>query len=163
MRNFRKCMRIFFVIIAIAMLGCSDDEVKHPSFDINFFEDDPNIQSINGIWKVISFEDYSNKSVEVATEENSSGLDILVTFDDTKNPKTVSGKNTSNYVSGIFDYVSTRSLKTDGLVSTKAGQPTWADQFLSVFYNATADFIVSENRLRIYFDGKNRSVTFSKQ
>jgi hypothetical protein len=156
-------MRSFFVIIAIAMSGCSDDEVKHPSFDINFFKDDPNIQTINGTWKVISFEDYSNKSVEVATDENSSGLDILITFDDTKNPKTISGKNTTNYVRGTFDYVSTRSLKTDGLVSTEIVQPPWADQFLSVFQNATADFIVSENRLRIYFDEKNRSVTFSKQ
>jgi hypothetical protein len=154
-------MRKFFVIIAIAMLGCSDDDVNHSSFDINFFKDNPNIQSINGTWKVVSFEDYSNKSVEVATDENSSGQDILVTFDDTKNPKTFSGKNTTNFVSGVFDYASTRSLKTNGLVSTLISQPPWADQFLSVFNNATADFIVSENRLRIYFDGKNKSVTFS--
>jgi K+-transporting ATPase A subunit len=41
--------------------------------------------------------------VETKTQQNSLGLDIIISFDDTSDPHKMSGKNTTNTIYGEFE------------------------------------------------------------
>lgn len=140
------------------LLTCADD-----SFDVNDFRDDSSIQTLNGEWKVISFEDLIQEQVEFKNEENSWGYDIIVTFDDTTNPHKLSGRNTTNSIFGEFDYLAAREFKLRNLGSTYVNQPEWADKFSKALLDDTARFRINSTRLRIYYDNKTKSVTLQRE
>jgi|SRR5688572_6588834 len=154
-------MRIRAAIIGLLVLGqmsCSNDD-----FDIYSFKDDTSITTLNGTWKVSSFEDLSTGNVEHKTQENSWDMDIIVTFDDTKNPKEISGTNISNSIRGEFDYVGQRELRVDNLLTTFVGQPNWADKFTEAILDGDLTFKINRSELRFYYDNKTKSVTLIKE
>jgi len=124
--HFKNATRIRSAIVGLILfgqLGCSNDNIG-----ISSFSDDPSITSLNGTWKVFSFEDYAAGEVEHKNEENSRGLDITITYDDTKEPNELSGTNTTNTVLGEFEYAGTRSFRMIKYLTTEIGQPDWADK-----------------------------------
>ncbi len=145
-------------LLIIGLLSCSEDD-----FDINSFRDDSSITTLNGTWKVLSFENFNDKKVEFKNQENSWGYDIIVTFDDTKNPNEFSGGNTTNSVFGEFDYVGSRQFKLHRLGTTYVGQPEWADKFSQAVLEGNVNFIINSARLRIYYDNRSKSVTLAKE
>lgn len=155
-----KDMRLRTIIIGLiffAQLRCSED-----NFDIHSFRDDPSITTLNGTWKVISFEDFSSNKVEFKTQENSWGYDIIVAFNDTSDPKLFSGRVTTNTVEGEFEYVGPRQFKLNRYGTTFAGQPEWADEFGTAVLDENVTFEINSDRLRIYYDNKSKSVTLAK-
>ena len=154
-------MRIRTTIIGLVLLGqlsCSNEDI-----DINSFNDDPSITTLNGTWKVISFEDITANNIEYKTQENSWGKDITVTFNDNLNPKLFSGKVTTNSVEGEFDYVGVRQFKLSRYGSTFVGQPVWADKFGVAMTDGDVSFKINRERLRIHYDNKTKSVTLTKE
>ena len=154
-------MRIRTTIIGLMLLGqlsCSNDD-----FDINSFEDNTSITTLNGTWKVNSFEDFSADKVEHRTQENSWDKDIIVTFDDTKNPKEISGTNIANRILGEFDYAGQRQFRVSNLGTTDVGQPEWADKFTEAILDGDLTFKINSSGLRIYYDSKTKSVTLIKE
>ncbi|MFZ6014428.1 MAG: hypothetical protein ACOYXT_29080 [Bacteroidota bacterium] len=150
-------MRIETAIIALVcfgQLGCSNE-----SFDINSFKDDHSITTLNGTWKVISFENYADNRREFKNEENSRGLDITINFNDTKDPNELSGTNTTNTVLGEFEYTGTRKFKITNYGTTEIAQPVWADKFNHAILSGEVDFKINRIGLRIYYDNKTKSVT----
>lgn len=150
---------IGFFIVLLLMVGCSDDQVN----DFNSFEEDTSITTLNGTWKVVSFEDLENNTVEFKTEENSWGYDIIITFDDSQDPHSIAGKNTTNSVSGDFDYIASRQIKVNRLVSTRVGQPEWGNKFSQALGEGDISFIVNAKKLRFLYDDGGKSITFSKE
>ncbi len=149
------------IIIGLFILGqasCSNDD-----FDINSFQDDPSITSLNGKWKVISFEDFVENKVEYKNQENSRGLGIIVTFDDTKNPNELSGTNTTNDVIGKFEYTGSRKFKVQNYSTTQVGQPAWADKFNQAILDGEVSLRINATGLRIYYYNKTKSVTLKKE
>jgi hypothetical protein len=144
-------------LIIIGQISCSNED-----FDINSFKDDPFITTLNGTWRVISFEDFSTNTVEYKTQENSWGKDIIVTFNDNLDPNLFSGKVTTNSVEGEFDYVGQRQFKLNRYGTTYAGQPEWADKFGIAVLDGNVTFIINRGGLRIYYDNKTKSVTLTK-
>jgi len=157
------------LLFLLAQLSCSDGNNDiSPSTDASIptsFNDDPSISTLNGIWKVHSFENLTANTIEYKTLKNSGGQDIIVEFDDTKNPNAFSGIKTTNIFGGEFDYVGSREFKLKGVVSTLAGQPAWADEFdklvgYGLYQEVT--FIINDEMLRIYYSYNTKSVTLIK-
>jgi hypothetical protein len=151
-------LRVTLGFIVLGLLSCSEDE-----FDVNDFRDDQSITTLNGTWKVISFEDFNSQKVEFKTQENSWGYDIIVTFNDTVDPNEFSGRNTTNSVFGEFDYIDRRQFKLRRLGTTFVGQPEWADDFGTAVLDGNVTYKINTGRLRIYYDNKQKSVTLVKK
>jgi hypothetical protein len=155
-----KSMRMRKVIIGLLLIGqisCSNKD-----FDINSFMDDSFITSLNGTWRVISFENFSANTVEYKNQENSWDLDIIVTFNDNIYPNLFYGKVTTNSVGGEFEYVGQRQFRLNRYWTTYVGQPVWADKFRIALLDSNVSFRVNRDRLRIYFENKTKSVTLTR-
>ena len=152
-------MRTQATIIGLLLLGqlsCSDDNI-----DISSFKDDSSISTLNGTWRVYSFENFTTNSVEYRTQENSWDKYITVTFDDTQNPKELSGTNITNTILGEFDYVGQRQFKMNTLSTTQVGQPKWADKFTDAVLDNEVSFKINDRQLRIYYENKTKSMTLN--
>ncbi len=151
-------MRAFIILlILVAQVSCSDEDL-----DIHAFEDDSRITTLNGTWKVVSFEDFSTMEVQYPTEENSWGEEIVITFDDTKSPNELSGSNTTNQISAEFDYLGERQIVVGIIISTQIAQPEWADKFTEAMGDSDLAFKINSKSLRIYYENNTKSVTFIK-
>jgi hypothetical protein len=159
--NDKKVMRILTtIVIGLVLLGqqsCSSDDI-----DINNFKDNSSL-TLNGTWKVISFEDYTTNTTEFKNQENSWGLDIIVSFNDNLNPKLFSGKVATNSVEGEFEYVGQRQFKLSRYGTTFVNQPVWADKFGTAVLDGDVTFKVNSEKLRIYYDNQSKSVTLTKE
>jgi hypothetical protein len=149
---------ILIGLILIAQLSCSDE-----NSDIHSFTDDLSITTLNGRWRVISFEDFTTNTVEYQTQENSWDKDIIVTFNDALLPKLLSGEVTTNSVHGEFDYVGPRQFKLNKYETTFVAQPSWADKFGTAVNDNTATFKINSDKLRIYYSNNTKSVTLAKE
>ncbi len=145
-------------LILVVLLSCSDEQL-----DVNSFVDDQSITSLNGQWKVFSFEDYTNNKREFKTQANSRGLDIIVSFDESKSPNTVSGKNTTNTIEAEFEYKGARKIKISNYTSTLVAQPVWADQFNGAILDGEVTYKINAANLRIYYSNHTKSVTLKRE
>jgi hypothetical protein len=145
-------------VVLLLQLSCSND-----GLDINSFRDDSSITTLNGTWKVVSFENYIENSIELKNQANSKGLDIVVTFNDMRDPNELSGKNTTNTVFGKFDYIGTRKFKIFDYGTTEIAQPVWADKFNEAILDGEVDFKISVRTLRVYYNNNAQSVTLARQ
>jgi hypothetical protein len=154
-------MTIRQIVIGLVLLGqfsCTSNDIS-----INSFKDDPSITTLNGTWKVVSFDDLTANTTESKTQENSWGKDIIVTFNDNTNPKLFSGKVTTNSVAGEFEYISQRQFKLNRYGTTFVGQPVWADKFGKAVLDGNVTFGINSEELRIYYDSKTKSVTLTRE
>lgn len=147
-----------FGLILLLQLSCTDDAA-----DIAAFRDDSSITSLNGTWKVVSFEDYTENTVEYKTDENSKDLDIVVTFNDTRTPHELSGKNTTNTIAGEFAYIGIRKFRIHELFSTQVAQPVWADKFLEAVLEEELEYKINRMALRVFYEGTTKSVTLKRE
>ena len=145
-------------LLTFGQISCSNDE-----FDINSFADVSSITSLNGTWKVISFENYTANNRELKNQENSRGLNIIINFDDTKDPNELSGTNTTNTVFGEFEYIGTRGFKTTNYGTTEVTQPVWADKFNQAILDGEVEFKINKTGLRIYYNNNTKSVTLKRE
>jgi hypothetical protein len=111
---------VLFSFVLFSIAGCVNDDVERTSF-----RDDPKILTLNGTWKVLSYEDHTNNTVDKKTQQNSQGLDIIIALDDTSAPHKLSGTNTTNAVFGEFEYSGNRIFKVLKYSSTFIAQPVW--------------------------------------
>jgi hypothetical protein len=152
-------MNLWKLVLGLALIGfgsCSSD-------DQTLFLDDESITSINGTWKVQSFENLQTHSVEIPTQENSWGRDILITFDDSRQPNVLTGENTTNSFAGEFVYTGLREFKLKELFSTKVGQPEWANKFTAALLASDIQYEINSTQLRIYYSSKSKSMTLTRE
>lgn len=142
-------IRLIFSIgfLSIGMFSCTDDTYNN---------------SLNGSWKVFSFQNVTTGTIEFKTQENSWNKEIKVKFDDTVNPKTISGINITNQIFGEFSYVGQNQVKVSNLGSTEANQPRWADEFLVAMLDQNLTFKITHDRLVMYYNNKTKSVTLRR-
>ena len=145
------------LLLVMSIAGCSKQEI-----DIHAFTDDPTITTLNGNWKVRSFEDFTQNTVEFKTQENSRGLDIIITFDDSKQLYELSGQNTTNTIAAEFEYTGDRHFEISHVASTEVAQPRWADQFIDAILDGDLRYKINTTLLRIYYDNESKSVTLSR-
>lgn len=147
-----------WVVLVLVLLSCSNEEA-----DFSTFADDPAITAITGTWRVVSYENYPDQAQEFKTQENSNGLDVVVSFDDAAVPKVFSGTNTTNSISVEFNYTGPRSFTVLQFMTTEAFQPEWGNKFNEVFRTGDITFKVNANQLRLYAGDENQSVTLIRQ
>jgi len=152
-----KARILLIVLVWSVQSGCSNDD-QH----VSLFKDDASINTLNGTWKVISFEDYALNTTDYPTQENSWDKNIVVTFDDTAEPNQLSGKVTTNTVAGVFEYTGTRQFKMNNYGSTYIAQPEWADKFAVALLDDDITYQINKTRLRIYYANKSKSVSLIK-
>ena len=100
-------MRKLLFILFAALPGCADTS------DSNSEGNTSAAVTMNGSWRVVSFENYDENSVIYLTEENSKGLDITITFDEGADPHKLSGRNTTNDIFGTFEYLTGNKILVD--------------------------------------------------
>ena len=152
-----KSLIVLMVFFPLSLMQCAEED-----FDKYSFNDNPTIESLNGTWKVISFENYTEQTVEFKNQENSWGNDIIIIFDDSKTPHELSGINTTNSIFGEFEYTGPRQFKLHHLSTTHVNQPSWANNFNQAILDEDVHFIISQNRLRIFYDQQAKSVTLTR-
>lgn len=159
--NKKESMKIQFTLFLLILLGlfsCSTDDVTPPTF-----ADDPSLTTLNGRWKVTSFEDHETGMVELSTAENSWGKDIVITFDDTADPNMLSGVNATNAVQGEFRYLSERTFRIDTFLSTYMAEPQWSSRFTKAIVNRDVNFQINPQQLRLFYDNNRKSITLKRQ
>jgi hypothetical protein len=149
-------MKALVCLLIFTLVNCSDND---DSFDMI---DDPAIEGIAGTWRVVSFEDHKSRIVLHKTDENSCNEDVIVVFDDLSSPPSYTGVNTTNGISGEYEYPGGRELQVLRMASTFAGQPQWGAWFGEALTNAES-FKVNHRNLRIYYNSGMKSVTFVRQ
>jgi hypothetical protein len=143
---------LFTVSILITIVSCDKEKVN------NDFQDDETIQTINGKWKVVSYEDYEKSSITVKNDVDSwNGMDVILTFAS----DSLYGYCTTNYMTGKYS-LSGRNIHIIHYGGTKIGQPEWGNMFLKVVYDLES-FEVNQHQLRLYYDDSEKSVTFSRE
>ena len=145
----------FFIGLSMLMFSCSDD-------DLPVVEDDASIQTLNGTWKVVSFEDRAAGTIEFKSKANSWERDIVITFDDVKDPNFVSGENIYNDFGGEFTYIGARTFTMENVAITKMGEPSWGMKFGKVLYGEH-EYAINETALCIYYNDRKNSVTLGRQ
>jgi len=143
-------MKRLILVIGLLLIGifsCTND-----TFD----------NSLNGSWTVFSFQNLTTGTTEFKTQENSWDKDIKVKFDDTVNPKTLSGTNITNQIFGEFSFVGQNQFKVSNLGSTEVNQPRWADEFLVAILDQSLSFKITSDRLVIFYNNKTKSVTLKR-
>ena len=142
-----KRLSLVIGLLLIGIFSCTND-----TFD----------NSLNGSWTVFSFQNLTTGTTEFKTQENSWDKDIKVKFDDTVNPKTLSGTNITNQIFGEFSFVGQNQFKVSNLGSTEVNQPRWADEFLVAILDQNLSFKITSDRLVIFYNNKTKSVTLKR-
>jgi choline kinase len=140
---------IYASIISIGIFSCTYNNLAN--------------HLIDGIWVVISFENLATGVIEYRTQENSWNKEIVVAFDDTRTPKTISGTTISNEISGEFIYVNQDQFKVTKLESTQIYQPRWADEFVKAIADENLTFKITDDRLVIYYANASKKVTLQRR
>ncbi|MGM0580482.1 MAG: hypothetical protein ACQETL_07370 [Bacteroidota bacterium] len=149
-------MRPLIIIILVAFLfACKEDELH--------IQDDKNISTINGTWKVITYTELDTEKVITKDSSNSWGYDVVITFNDKVEPSEVSGRVTTNSVNGEFIYLDNRSIRLPVLGTTYANQPEWGNKFTALVLENDLRFEVNKTQLRIYNDQKKLSALLEKE
>jgi hypothetical protein len=137
--------------------ACTQNEMVTCSFGSE--QDNPAITSINGTWKVIAYEDRVNNTRILKDSANSwGGLDVVLTFEGNR----ISGKNTTNQVSGRFSYKGTREISVQEYGGTEISEPKWGMMFGEAVFKFQT-FTISEQHLTFCYNNGQNSVTLEKQ
>ena len=146
-----KKLSLVIICIFIVALSCEKDKINEN------FQDDPSILTINGKWKVVSYEDFAKGSVTVKNDVDSwNGMDVTMTFAN----DSIHGQNTTNTVFGEYS-LSGRNIHIITYGGTKIAQPLWGNMFSDVIYRLES-FAINEHQLRLYYNDKENSVTLSE-
>ncbi len=149
--NMKKLSLAVFCIFIVAQ-SCEKEKINEN------FKDDPSILTINGKWKVVSYEDFGKGSVTIKNDVDSwNGMDVSMTFAN----DSISGQNTTNTVFGEYS-LSGRNIHIITYGGTKIAQPQWGNMFSDVVYRLES-FAINEHQLRLYYNDKENSVTLSHE
>ena len=147
-----KKLSLVIICIFIVALSCEKEKINEN------FQDDPSILTINGKWKVVSYEDFTKSSVIVKNDVDSwNGMDVILTFAN----DSIDGQNTTNTVFGEYS-LSGRNIHIIAYGGTKIAQPLWGNMFSDVVYRLES-FVINEHQLRFYYNDKENSVTLSHE
>jgi hypothetical protein len=146
-------MKKLLFVLFVALAGCADTGGS------NAEETNSALVSLNGTWRVVSFENYDENSVIYPTEENSGGYDITITFDESGDPYQLTGRNATNDIYGTFEYLSDNKVHVIHFTSSKVAQPELADEFSRALTSEHLEFEIVNGRLKLYYEEKDRGVT----
>jgi hypothetical protein len=155
------------VVLTLGLfLSCADERPD----DLN----ETSRHGFHGTWKVVAFIDLSNNKPIRDTPDNTFdlGRDIIITFDDSKAPHSFEGRNTTNSISGTFEFlncdgkefteVGTQDcVDIPGYASTYVAQPEWGRLF-DVHFNGIMRYQITGSHLT-FFNDKNFSIEFERQ
>lgn len=116
-------------------------------------------KGIEGLWRVVSFEDYGSSTSITKTEENTwidyNNGDITVNFSFTENLSgEISGVNVTNTFEGDFTVGQDREITIGNVHWTEQSEPEWGRMFHTIVL--AESYSIDENRLIIFYnDGKN--------
>jgi hypothetical protein len=147
--NMKKLLLI--LCIFIVSVSCDKDRINEN------FQDDTSIHNINGIWKVVSYEDFEKASVTVKNDVDSwNGMDVILTFAN----DSLYGQCTTNAISGNYT-IAGRYISIDSYGGTKIGQPVWGNMFTDIVY-LIRSYEINEHQLRFYYNNSEKSVTLHR-
>lgn len=151
--------RFFFWLFLLVLLvpgACTPDAVT-------CFEDlsaeKADAADLEGTWKVIAYEDLRNKTRIVKDSANSwGGLDVVLTFAGDR----ISGKNTTNDVSGTFSSAGPGKITIHAFGGTEINEPEWGRLFTRAVYQFNA-FTIRDRLLTFYYNNGQNTVTLERQ
>jgi hypothetical protein len=145
-------------ILLVAFSGCIKDDINVQ----DGFLDDSSIKSIEGTWKVVSYQDFVNDTSVYKSDVGSDSADVIITFDDKLFKNVLSGTNTANSISGEYRYHNKREIEIKFIVTTLIAEPEWGQMFSAVS-SQIKEFKINRQQLRFYYNNQQNSVTFSRE
>jgi hypothetical protein len=149
----KKPFSWLFLLVLLAAGACDQNELS----DLDNDSADANAR-LAGTWKVIAYEDLANNTRTVKDAANSRGLDVILTFEGDG----ISGKCTTNQVTGKFSYTGTREISIKEYGGTEIGEPRWGEMFHEAIFKLK-EFTINSNTLTFYYNNGQNAVTLEKQ
>ena len=155
------------VVIILFCIACDDNSV-------NEIRETSEAQGLNRTWKVVKFIDLSNNHSITDTPDNTFelGREIVITFDVSEVPHRFQGANTTNWISGTFEYLyqgqqlvgelaPSDRIEVHEVASTYVAQPEWADLF-NLHFDGKMRYEKSGERLT-FFNDKSFAIVFESE
>jgi hypothetical protein len=153
---YQKFFSSLFLLVLLVPIACTQNEIG--CFE-DHFKDGAANTTLAGTWKVIAYEDLANNTRIVKDSANSwGGLDVILTFEADR----ISGKNTTNQVSGRFSYKGTREISVLEYGGTEIGEPAWGQMFGEAVFKFQT-FTINDRFLTFFYNNGQNSVTLEKQ
>lgn len=146
--------------ILIVICGCEKEK------SIPTINDDKDITTIAGTWKVLSYDDLANNT-QITKDTNNTwpqfnNGDVIMTFKDTLGTGLISGRTVTNGVGGTYIISAPRKIDIVNFEGDYIDHPEWADLFWENFTKAE-EYSVNMTQLRIFYNSKKKSITFEKK
>lgn len=149
---------IYFLLAILFLSSCGKSDINVQ----DGFIDDSSIKSIEGTWKVVSYQDFVNDTSVNKSDVGSDSADVIITFDDKLFKNVLSGTNTANSISGEYRYHNKREIEIKFIVTTLIAEPEWGQMFSAVS-SQIKEFKINSQQLRFYYNSQQNSVTFSRE
>ena len=113
--------------------------------------------SLNGIWKLMSYEDFASGKIE--TEAADVKRSVVITFQDDGKDGTMKGHTVSNRVTGDYRIPEPGKLDVLSFGGTKVGERGLGKRFWKAI-SAASSFAFEGGDLVIYFNDDTEKMTF---
>ncbi len=159
MKNFKLSFIATLTILTV-ICGCAKEK------SIQTINDDKNITTIAGTWKVVSYDDLTNNTQITKDTSNTwtnfNNGDVTITFQDTLATGLIHGQTVTNGVSGNYILSNPRKIMIENFMGTEINQPVWANLF-SENFPKSEEYSVNNTQLRIFYNSNMNSITFEKK
>ena len=135
----------YILILAMTLLACNKDDTT---------------ASLTGKWKLIK---YYNLTVGTSEfEPTNISRSIIIDFSDNGIKGKMDGHTVTNTVSGEYELLIDKKMKTLSFGGTKVGEPNWGNKFWTAIHSASS-YERQSNKLHIYFNADTEKMEFEKQ
>ena len=121
---------------------------------------------LNGIWKVVSYNDLILKTSVTKNSSNTwtdfNNGDVSVSFNNSSSTRgTISGLKVTNQFSGEYLIINENQINIGNLITTEINEPQWAIMFHQI--EKAESFNISGRILTIFYNQNKNSITLEKE
>ena len=155
-----KILKFFFVFVSIIGVGffssCKKEKIKK-------IIDDSNYPTWNGIWTLVSYEDFSaGEQILKDNTNNPNNGDVVINIIDSVGDGRFKGHSLINPLKVDYVYSDYRTIKINPLPDTLVAEPLWGQKFLDNISKAER-YVVNSKNLRIFYNSDKNSITFVRE
>ncbi len=118
----------------------------------------PQKQSLSGKWRLICFQDYIKKENSPKPAESPEGI-LTFTFSDDGVNGTLSGRTTTNRVSGNYQLSNDNKINISSFGGTKINEMGWGYNIWTTMYQSSS-YKFSNDTLTILYDNDSKGMQF---
>ena len=138
----------YILILLLTLAACNKDNTITTT------------ETLNGKWKLVKYHNLTNGTSE--SEPSNISRSIIIEFSDNGINGKMNGQTVTNSVSGEYELLQDKKMKTLSFGGTKIGEPNWGDKFWDAIH-AASSFERQNDKLYIHFNVDSEKMEFKKQ